>query len=377
MGRPSLSLGCHGSFRTYPEGSQFRSRCKVRDYDGVIREVQRVGRSKAAAEKALSEALRDRARIDAAAEITPDTRLAAVAEVWFVDFGRQDRSPTTVAAYRDRLDKQILPALGSVRIREVTVGLVDRHLRAVEAKHGAAMAKQTKTVLSQMIGLAVRHDALAQNPVRDTSSISNKPKNPPRALTAPQAAQLMALITYDDQAVRRDLPVLVATMLATGLRLGEACGLLWRSVDFPAATIEVEATVVRIKSKGLLRKSTKTTAGHRTLRLPKWGVEMLQERAAAITATGGTPVFPSPLGNMRDASNTAADLREAFANAGFEWATSHVLRKTNASILDAAGLSPREIADQLGHARPSMTMDRYMGRKIASERGATALEALA
>ena len=80
---------------------------------------------------------------------------------------------------------------------------------------------------------------------------------------------------------------------------------------------------------------------------------------------------------MRDASNTAADLRDAFANAGFEWATSHVLRKTNASILDAAGLSPREIADQLGHARPSMTMDRYMGRKIASERGATALEALA
>jgi hypothetical protein len=129
MGRPPLSLGCHGSFRTYPEGRQFRSRCKVRDYDGVIRVVPRVGKSKAAAEKALSEALRDRARVDAAAEIMPDTRLAAVAEIWFTDFSRQDRSPTTVAAYRARLDTHVLPALGNVRVRELTVGLVDRHLR--------------------------------------------------------------------------------------------------------------------------------------------------------------------------------------------------------------------------------------------------------
>jgi integrase len=376
MGRPSLSLGCHGSFRTYPEANQFRSRCKVRDYDGVIREVQRVGRSKAAAEKALSEALRDRARIDAAAEITPDTRLAAVAEVWFIDFSRQDRSPTTLAAYRDRLDKHVLPALGNVRIRELTVGLVDRHLRAVEAKHGAAMAKQTKTVLGQVIGMAVRHDALTQNPVRDASPISTKPKNPPRALTAPQAAQLMALLTYDDQAVRRDLPVLVATMLASGLRLGEACALLWRSVDLDTGTLEVEATVVRLKGQGLLRKTTKTTAGHRILRLPRWCVEMLRERAELTTPGADTPVFAAPLGNLRDASNTAADLRDAFDNAGFGWATSHVLRKTTASVLDAGGLSAREIADQLGHARPSITMDRYMGRKIASDRGATVLESL-
>ena len=39
-----------------------------------------------------------------------------------------------------------------------------------------------------------------QNPVRDASPMSTKPKNPPRALTVPQAAQLMALLTYDDRA---------------------------------------------------------------------------------------------------------------------------------------------------------------------------------
>jgi integrase len=186
----------------------------------------------------------------------------------------------------------------------------------------------------------------------------------------------MAALTYDDQAVARGLPALVATMLASGLRLGEACAVLWRSVDFPAGTLEVEATVVRLKGTGLLRKSTKTTAGRRTLRLPSWSVEMLRDRASAGLAAADAPVFPSPKGNLRDPSNTAADLREAFDTAGFGWATSHVLRKTTASVLDAGGLTAREIADQLGHARPSITMDRYMGRGVASNVAATVLEAL-
>ena len=186
----------------------------------------------------------------------------------------------------------------------------------------------------------------------------------------------MAALTYDDQAVARDLPALVATMLASGLRLGEACALLWESVDFDARTLEVEATVVRLKGQGLLRKSTKTTAGRRALRLPSWCVEMLRVRAAAGFTASDTPVFPARMGALRDPSNTAADLRDAFEKAGFGWATSHVLRKTTASVLDAGGLSAREIADQLGHSHPSITMDRYMGRGVASERGASILEGL-
>ena len=134
------------------------------------------------------------------------------------------------------------------------------------------------------------------------------------------------------QAVARDLPALVATMLASGLRLGEACALLWRSVDFMTGTLEVEATVVRVKGKGMLRKSTKTTAGHRTLRLPRWCVDMLRERALPGLVDANVPVFPAPKGNIRDPSNTAADLRDAFDKAGFAWATSHVLRKTTASV---------------------------------------------
>ena len=48
---------------------------------------------------------------------------------------------------------------------------------------------------------------------------------------------------------------------------------------------------------------------------------------------------------------------------GLGWITSHSFRKTTATMFDDAGLSARQIADQLGHARPSMTQDVYMGRR--------------
>ena len=44
-----------------------------------------------------------------------------------------------------------------------------------------------------------------------------------------------------------------------------------------------------------------------------------------------------------------------------------------ATRLDDAGLSARQIADHLGHSRPSLTQDSYLGRGIASPRTAAAI----
>ena len=97
---------------------------------------------------------------------------------------------------------------------------------------------------------------------------------------------------------------------------------------------------------------------------------------AAEDDRSGRPVFPAPLGGWRDPSNTQADLREAFAAAGFEWVTTHAFRKTVATLMDHAGLSSRAAADQLGHASTSMTTDVYFGRKVAITGAAAVLEAL-
>lgn len=87
-----------------------------------------------------------------------------------------------------------------------------------------------------------------------------------------------------------------------------------------------------------------------------------------------SPVFPNVDGGLRDPSNTLRVLRATRGSEGFEWVTSHVFRKTAATVLDQAGLTSRVIADQLGHSRPSMTQDVYIARKVVDEATAKALE---
>ena len=379
MGRPGLALGTAGKIRLHASPSGHRAVAWYRDYDGKCRQVERHAKTKAAAEAALRLALRDRARFDVGGDITSNTRVSVLAEAWFA--GLQNLSPTTMQAYRNRLDQQVLPGLGNLRVRELSVGTIERHLRLVAGKHGPGMAKMTKSVLSGVCGLAARHDALERNPVRDTGRIETSAKKAPKALTADQARQLLAALDADEKGKKADVPDFVAFMLATGCRIGEAAAVTWEVLDLDAGTAEIRSTVVRVKGQGLIRKSTKTASGARTLLLPPWCVERLRRRAARVGASQERaqtelPVFPAPLGGLRDPSNTQADLRAAFSNAGFCHITSHVLRKTTATMLDHAGLSARSIADQLGHANPSLTQDVYLGRQVASTGAAVALEAL-
>jgi integrase len=195
-------------------------------------------------------------------------------------------------------------------------------------------------------------------------------------LTADERELWFAQLDADEVAVRKDLPDLCQFLLATGVRIGEALGVYWSDVDLDQRTVRIDHTVLRVKGKGLRRSSTKSAAGERTLPLPLWVVELLRTRRLADPAADG-PVFADSLSGLRDPSNTMADLREARGTDGFAWVTSHVFRKTAATILDEAGLTARVIADQLGHSKPSMTQDVYLGRKVVNPATAAALEGAA
>jgi integrase len=86
------------------------------------------------------------------------------------------------------------------------------------------------------------------------------------------------------------------------------------------------------------------------------------------------PLFPDVLGGVRDPANVRCELREARGTDRLAWVTSHTFRETAAAILDEAALSARLVADQLGHSRPSMTQDVYLGRRAVDAQAALALE---
>jgi integrase len=172
-------------------------------------------------------------------------------------------------AFRDRLDRQVLPALGGVRVRKISVGLMDRHLAAVRAMHGPALAKMTKSVISGMCALACRHDALRSNPCRDVARIPSKPRRAPQSLTVGEVKAVRTWLSEDAKARDRDLPDLVAFMVATRLRIGEACAVTWSDVDVDAGTVTASGDGASRQESGPCRQSAEVRGGGAGARTPE------------------------------------------------------------------------------------------------------------
>lgn len=378
MPRPPLPLGSYGKITTWQDGDSWIARTHYRDFDGRTRQVKRRGRSKSAAIRSLRSAMVDRQAPVKESEVVPDSRFTKVAELWLtevreaVDAGR--RSPGTLDIYASVYRRHVEPALGEMRIREITTPVVDRAL-AVIKKRSASRARTAKVVISGVMKLAARHGAIAYNPVREVARIDSEPRRPPRSLTAAERSAWLDAVAQSKKARDWDLPDLTRMMLATGVRIGEALAVGWSEVDLDERTVDIRWRLVRRTGVGLLRlPSTKSgRKGERMVPLPSWAVTMLKRRRLAI-GPGVEAVFPDSLGGWRDPANVRRVWRQIRDDAELDGLVSHTLRKTVASFLDDADVSARKISDQLGHAKISMTQDRYLGRRLTDRQTADVLE---
>jgi integrase len=309
MARPPLPVGTHGKITVYPAGrGRYRARCRYRHYDGRVYPVERYGSTRTKAELRLREAIRDWTAPTTGAVIGSDTKFAEVARRWMADLERDaeqgHRSWGTVDTYRSRLTTAVLPAVGELRVREVTTPVCDRLCRQVRDQHSASSAKTVRAILS-----------------------------------------------------------------------GICAGAYWPDFDEEAKLITMSGNVIRATGRGKLRNQGKTENSQRPIPLADWAVTMLlARRVVAINLDG--PIFPSTTGTVREASNVRNRAWKPFAiRAGYDWVTFRTFRKTVATLLDDAGLTARQIADILGHSRPSLVQDVYMGRGTPNRAGAEALQA--
>lgn len=379
MARHAMALGTWGevSVSRSVDGVR-RARARFRDFDGVVRLVERRAATEKAARSALDMALQERARRGQALGLRGDDTFALAAEVWLARVDRLvrlgQRSPGTAETYRRQLAAHVLPALGRLRLRELNTPLVDRYVTDVHEQVGPATGRTCRSIVSGVMGLAVRSGAVAVNPTRELERLSTQPKRSPRALSDAERARWFAALARDEVALRQDLFDLSAFLLATGLRIGEALSVVWREVDLDQGELEVTSTLLRVTGQGLIRKRTKSRAGERVLQLPTWCVAILRKRQA-IGVGPDEPVFGSVDGTFRDPRNVTRWLVNARVRHGFEgWMTFHAWRKTTATVLDEGGATARMIADQLGHSRVSMTQDVYLGRRSRESRVVAALE---
>lgn len=375
-----LGLGDHGKITTERvQGGRWAARCRLRDFSGRERQLRRVRETAAAANRALQEAIKEALRGRAVANYSKTTRLEDAAAGWLAMFEglveRGNRSPTTLDLYRYEVERTVVPTIGRLRVGELSTPRMDDFVQSVLATKGYATAKLSRQVLSGICGWLVRQGALEANPIRELTSLEVESDRTPRALDAAGVRAWLTVIDTHPVSVRHDLPDIARFMLGTGLRLGETLGVTWTDLDLTEGLLSVRRTIVRVKGRGLVAKTVKSKASERILRLPGWLVSRLRALRVRRGAFEG-PVFPSEVGGWRDRNNVGKAFRTVRATAPeFEWVKPHTYRKTVATLLDVGGATAREIADQLGHSRVSMTQDRYLGRRAVSQSNAGLLDA--
>jgi integrase len=387
-GRRPLEVGSYGniSYRTLDK-RKIRAMCKVKDADGQVRQVTALGTSKVDARDRLVEKLDYRPGFTGS-DLVPTSTVGEAIDLWLAELDRRaadgEVALNTPRIYRSVVGAHVRPGVGALKLREATPPRLDAFIVAMRTRHGVAVTKTARTVLNGVLGLAVRHGAVKANPMRDVGRVTQgrrTQKRRPRAMTQLERDDWLQKMEADIVASARDLPDLTRFMLATGCRIGEALAVTFDDIDTDAKIVRIDWQIVRVTGQGLMRVSTKSAAGDRTLSLPGWAVDLMIRRGDRFG--WGGPLFPIPEqrrggqrwqgGLWRDPSNTSRDLRLARDEAGYSWVTSHAFRKSVATVMAEAGFTAREIADQLGHSKISMTQDVYLGRDVVSH-GGVALE---
>ncbi len=356
------------------------AKCRYRDADRVTRRVKRrtpagePDRYGKLAEDVLVASLAT--RLPPSDEIGPDTTVMSLIHAHLARLAEDGRSPATQDTYKLVAGK-LQVKLREVRIAEVTPARIDAVLRTITNVHGPATARQAKTILSGALQLAVMANQIAANPVRDVAMI--KSKRPPKGappLTVEELRALLGSLRASDYCREYDLADPFTILIATGLRRGELLALRWSDYDDSAGTLTVSGKIVRVTGEGLMRdEETKTAAGRRTVALPRFAIAALDaRRQVPYFGEHPTIMFPSTAGTWRDPNNFGRDWRRVREKLGLPEVTTHSFRKSVATLIDDRGLSARIGADQLGHARPSMTQDRYMARGKVHTQVAEALD---
>jgi integrase len=241
---------------------------------------------------------------------------------------------STQATYRGQIESEIKPALGKLKVAEVTFSDVDAMHRKITKRGTPYRANRVVALLSRMFSMSIRWGMRTDNPVRGIER-NQEPKRR-RYLSADELGRLTAaLADHKDQQAAN----IVRMLLLTGARRGEALAARWDEIDLDAGSWNKPAT------------GTKQKLDH-SVPLSDAARQLLTEIRAGA-ADDAEYVFPSRAGGHR---RDVQDVWEALCQvAGIKNARLHDLRHTYASVLASAGLSLPVIGALLGHQTPATT----------------------
>jgi integrase len=213
--------------------------------------------------------------------------------------------------------------------------------------------------LHSALGSAVQTGQVARN-AADYAHPTAMRHEAMNVLDRGQVAKLLKAARDDD------LEALYALAVTTGMRLGELCGLRWRSVDLDRRALIVERSLT-VHGQGATLTEPKSSASRRRVSLPMIAVDALRRHREAVQTRTTSPdpefqdlVFTRAHGRPLDPrSLTTKGFGALLRRAGLPHIRFHDLRHTAAPLLLGEGESPKVVSSMLSHASIGITLDLY------------------
>lgn len=250
---------------------------------------------------------------------------------------------------RPTLGARILAALRPLDLQATYLQMIDRGLSARTVRY-------THVVLRSALRQAVRWRLLLENPA-DGIKMPQQPRTEMRVLTVDQAR------TFLQSAAATPYCQVLALALTTGMRPSEYLGLKWQDVDWARQTVSVVRVLRRVSGKWSF-SDTKRTRSRRVVKLQSWIVSLLREQFTTATVNTSCPefadlMFKTMSGDPINADCLAKHFKSVLRLAGLPKIRLYDLRHTAATLALAAGVPPKVVSEQLGHASAAFTLDTY------------------
>ena len=162
-------------------------------------------------------------------------------------------------AYQGNLDHWIYPALGKLKMPDITPANISALLLSMQSQGKAhATCVKVYTILHSLFKMAYMTDVVPIDPmdkVERPKPRKNELKDADvEAYTVEEVQRIFTALEREPLKWR----VLLRLLIDTGIRRGECCGLRWQNIDFKANTITIAGNLCYTPQKGIYLDTPKS-----------------------------------------------------------------------------------------------------------------------
>ena len=297
-----------------------------------------------------------RSGISVATSVLPDKPSVSIWITGSTSVPGQGCDPRAFATTRACSHVYVRPHLGSRPFGELSPAEIQKlYSELLNRKLSPRTICYTHAVLFSAFRQAVRWKLLLTNPAEDVLL----PRQPRRRFTVfdvVQAKQFIAAMSG------HEYEALFALALTTGMRPSEYLALTWTDFDLERGTVSVSKTL-EWRTGGWCFEDTKRERSRRLIKLQNWVLALLRrldEGSDPAERNPGGLVFTSNRGGpIHESKFIERHFKPLLRSAGLPNIRLYDLRHTAATLALSAGVSPKIVSEQLGHASVAFTLEVY------------------